>query len=213
MKPVSLFLKFRRNIVRWMFDRLVRSAAVAEYRGIRLYDVNHNPHDDGAFVARTRQALDLIQAVDPRRFARVQRTIRHIVNGELHAGGSYSPGEVCAVDFGRYRFDRNEYWALFQLAGLLIHEATHGVLCAKNIPYLRRNWVQVERICRSEQNRFLKRLEPRYGGSLQKPFDPGDWVKMKSWRYRIQTLMRRKQEEREKARLSVAAGDIRRDIP
>ena len=192
-----------RHILSRIFDRLIAASIVAEHHGIRLCDVNNNPNDDAPFTLRTKQALDLIMEVDKRRFIRLQRTIRYIVNKELFSGGAYLPCGACAIDFGRYRFDRNESLALFQMAGLIVHESTHGLLESMNIPRLRRRWVQVERICRSEENRFLKRLEPRFGGTLQRPFNPNDWVKMRPFSYRIKTLRRRNSEEKQKAEQAV----------
>jgi hypothetical protein len=193
-----------RHIMSRIFNRLLAASIVAEHHGIRLCDVNNNLNDDGPFISRTKQALDLILEIDARRFLRLQRTIRYIVNKELFSGGAYLPCGVCAIDFGRYRFDLDENLAIFQMAGLMIHESTHGLLESKNLSHLRRRWVQVERICRSEQNRFLKRLEPRYGGPLQRPFNPNDWVIMRPLNYRIRTLLRRNKEEKQKARQSGA---------
>ena len=196
-------MNFRQEIAIRMIDWLLKNSVLCEHLGIRLCDINHNPNDDSAFIARSIQALDLIKEIDPRRFCRVHRTIRYIVNTECHFHGVYSLGKMCVIDFGRYRFDRNEKWALFNYAGLIIHESTHGMLESKQIPYKRHNWLQVERICRNEQNRFLKRLEPIYGSSLKIPFDSNNWLIMRPIKNRIRELVRRIREEKSKAQQSV----------
>jgi hypothetical protein len=179
--------------------RLCEQRLVGEHRGIKLADLNWNDTDDAAFVEKTKQALDLIQQVDPKRFARVQRHIDYICNSVLVSGGCYWPGKVCQLDFGRCRFAQNPEWSLYMYSSAIVHEATHGLLRAKGFTRTKRNWKQIERICHSEENRFLSRIESPWGERLRKPpFDPKAWD-FGSWSTRAKTLFRRIGQERAKA--------------
>jgi hypothetical protein len=174
-----------------------------EYRGIRICALNWSDQDDDRFLRRTKQALDLIAATDPRRYQYVTHHIRYILNTELYTTATYCPGGVCKIDFGRYQFNRNPTGYLYRYSSALIHEATHGRLLAKGFRRGHRNWVQIERICRAEQNRFLAACEPVYGAPLQIPFDPKAWDFGSRW-HRLKCTLSRIREEKMKAQKSAA---------
>ena len=140
----------------------------SSHNGIALRDVNWNDHDDQAFFRETKRALDLIANKDPRRYQRVRDYIDFIVNIESASLASYNPGKICKVDFGRYKFSEHPEWSHYMYAATLIHEATHGYLGAKGLRYVKRNRLRIESICRSEENRFLSRIESDWGDALRK---------------------------------------------
>ena len=174
-----------------------------EHRGIRICDISCSAESDDRFLRRTKQALDLLAAADYRRYHRVARYTQYILNTELDCSAKYCPGGVCRIDFDRYPFARNPTGALYRYAATLIHEATHGVLAAKGFRRGSRNWVQIERICRAEQNRFLAVCEPVYGAPLQIPFDPKAW-NLGSRLHRLRCTLLRMRDQHKKAQLGAA---------
>jgi hypothetical protein len=171
---------------------------VEEHRGIRICELTYSDRDDHRFIRTTKQALDLIAAMDARRYQRVTHHIRYILNTELYTGATYSPGGVCRIDFGRYQFSRNQIGSLYRYAATFVHEATHGMLRAKGFRRGSLNWVRIERICRAEENRFLAACEPAYGAQLQIPFDPKAWNFGSKW-HRLKCTFLRIREEKRKA--------------
>jgi hypothetical protein len=200
-----------RNLLAKSIIWVCEKGLVGEHCGIKLADLNWNEADDSAFVEKTKQALDLIRDLDPRRFARVQRHIDYICNKELECGGKYYPCNVCLVDFGRFDFARNPDWSLYMYSSLFVHEATHGLLHARGFRRTKRNWKQIERICQSEENRFLSRIDSPWGDQLCRPFDPAEWD-LGSWLTRAMTRSRRIGEERKKAQQSLE-GDVLKGAP
>jgi len=125
------------------------------------------------FVIPTREAMALIRNIDPRRYRRVCRQFRYIVNQELGEGGNYEQKlKVCNVDYSRLLSSDNPQWRLRQYAFLLIHEATHGLLLDKGIPYSKENRERVERLCHLEEYRFALHFEAGYADIFPGAFDP-----------------------------------------
>jgi tetratricopeptide (TPR) repeat protein len=66
-----------------------------------------------------------------------------------------------------------------EYAGVLIHEATHGLLFEKGIPYDKETRERVERLCHLESYRFAMHFEPGYADLYPGPYNP-EWHKQ-SW--------------------------------
>lgn len=179
----------------WLCKRFL----IDEICGIGIADVNCSDPRSSAFRIKTRQALDLIRTHDPRRFLRVQKYIRYIRNTALHCAGKYCSGNMCELDFGRWDFSQHPEKTLYGYAAVIVHEATHGYLRAKGFGRTKRNWMQLERICRSEENRFLSRLAPPMCDHLQRPFNPGDWD-FGSPLARVREVLRRRKEIKQSGR-------------
>lgn len=148
--------------------------------GITIIDMNYDKTDDGDFHRTMTDALCLIQKLDPARYATVKREIRYVVNAELISWGMYErPLRICNVDFGRLvAVPGKQYaWRVAMYAGLIVHEATHGRMDSLGFPYTRKTRVRIERICRSEQRRFLARLglTDRSVNQMAAPFREEDW--------------------------------------
>jgi hypothetical protein len=63
-------------------------------------------------------------------------------------------------------------------AAVIVHEATHGRIRSRGIATTKTNRIRIERICVSEQNLFLRRLDsvrPELGSELIRPFEPATW--------------------------------------
>ena len=156
--------------------RCLRVIVRVSYKGVGFYDINHARINDSEFMKRTREALELIEEKDPRRFKRVQKEIHYIINVELTSGGQYMrAAKCCFVDFGRFRFTSQPEWYLYLYAGLIVHEATHGELYSKGFSYTTANRERIERICHAEQARFLSRVKPEWRDHLVNEFDPSRW--------------------------------------
>jgi hypothetical protein len=158
--------------------RVFRCSIVGRCAGIPLVST-HDNHDD--FVRIITQSLELIRQIDARRFRRVLDQTKWLVDMALHSGysGQYHHRlKATLIDY-EHISSENDLWNAGYFAGLIVHEATHGVLCDRGIVTTKNNRVQIERICRAEQNRFLLELnhvESNLGTDLQRKFDPEDWT-------------------------------------
>lgn len=184
------------------------------YKGICLCDINSKKADDSEFIARTKQALDMIEQKDPRRFRRIQKELRYIANKELNMTGQYQHSiKCCFIDYGQYPFKTHPEWYLCLYAGLLVHEATHGMLYSKGIPYTRETREQIERICHREQFRCSVRIKPEWRENLMEEFDPAGWHF--SWyasRWaQLWVLLRRIQNSKRLAKQQIQAVATKRD--
>lgn len=177
----------RRHLYYW----LCNNVRVGEFDGIGLA----SPSEGGAeFAAVMHSSLELIRNHDPRRYGRVSDHICWIVNAAHHhgpGGASYHPYlRRCKIDFSDFGWDNKAHVAAYY-AHQIVHEATHGWLCARGFRYSRSSRMQHERICLAEQNRFLKLLDNHIPGVYKtwaSEFDPRDWEV--SW-----TCVRRKKQE------------------
>ena len=138
--------------------RLQRTSEVDRIEGIILADTQ----DSLLFRSAVPAALQLIKNLDPRRFRRVQRYIKWIVNCPLpYGGGQYHyPTRTCRLDFEKTAVEPDPEYAAAAVASILVHEATHGVLRAHAIGYSVHLRSRVERCCVSEENLFIARLSP-----------------------------------------------------
>lgn len=154
----------------------IKHAKKEVYHEIILCDINLDKSDDEKFFKISKEAIDLIAKIDQRRYKRVKSELRYIINQELLSGGEYNRRlHACVIDFGRYEFDKNYKWCLYSYAGTIIHEATHGYLYTKKYKYTLENRVQIEKICSTEQNRFLQKLDYELKDQLIREFNEKDW--------------------------------------
>jgi hypothetical protein len=155
---------------RWLFNVPIpfaalealgyRSTGQGEYKGIRIYSFSFSRTEPAAFLQPTLEALQLVERVDARRFRRIQREIRFIIHSELPSGAVYiRPGRYCHVDYTRYDFAKGHEWYLRSSAATLVHEATHGAVYSRYVAYTRRYRLRIERLCHSEELKFLRRLD------------------------------------------------------
>src|SRR5262249_5862184 len=66
---------------------------------------------------------------------------------------------MCEVDYNRYDFATNHDWYLRCYASTLVHEATHGEIFSRYVIGSVRNRLRIEKLCHSEERRFLRRLD------------------------------------------------------
>ena len=170
--------------IRWLYSRSV----IATIDGIQIVSLRS---DHSEYLSTISLSLKLLKENDQRRMDRVLTYAKSIVDRSLADGAT--AGQYCyerlaiemdfefSSDFG----DELRHAAYF--AGVLVHEATHGFLDARGFEYNEENRVQIERICRAEENRFLARMNAvreNLGDSLTRNFDAKVWEsswKMGSW--------------------------------
>jgi len=106
-----------------------------------------------------RQALLLLARFDPRRMARVSACIRFVFVASVCKGGFYlHPGKICLLNFASIPGQYAPTARHVALAGMLVHEATHGLLNSRKIPYCGRLSARIENLCELEQVRCVRRL-------------------------------------------------------
>lgn len=136
------------------------------YESIRLVNLALEPgkeEHDRDFVLFTKNALDLIKHVDPRRYRRIVREVRYIANSYIMTGGYYLRDlRRISVNFPLYKMDKSDprydlHLAIY--ACMLIHEATHGDLLSRGIPYNDKTWERCERLCFQEEKRFMSQIK------------------------------------------------------
>lgn len=104
-------------------------------------------------------ALAMMDIKDTWRRARIERQIKTIVLTRLGSDGSYLPmGRICGLNLRRLLAVKPNEVQPFLLAGLLVHEATHGILDGRRIPCCGAWKERVEVICNDEQARTMNRL-------------------------------------------------------
>lgn len=130
---------------------LSRIQQTVVYRGIKIVPL----HPYGREIAEeARGALELIYRRDPRRFARIQAHIRLIGVGNSKEQGFYHrTGRYCAI---RRIVPTEDVDPRSLYGAVLVHEATHGLLDSKRFAHLKSTNARIERICRSEHERFLR---------------------------------------------------------
>lgn len=159
----------------WLYERNV----VGHFDEIPLVSMVEN---SVPYVKVGTHALNLIRDLDPKRFRRVVDQTRWLVDSALSGGpfsGAYQHRiKATQIDFQLDYSVGDELFHAAYFAGIIVHEATHGMIRDRGISTTPENRIRVERICRAEENRFLELLRrsiPDLPGKLIRPFDPSNW--------------------------------------
>ena len=157
----------------WMIER----APLEIIDGIVVCDFVAQKQPEAKFFPISRHALALIRETDSRRYRRLCGVIKYIVNRPMGSGsGNYvREPKICNVDFAKYFTTDYAEWNLRSYACLLVHESTHGLLFRKGIPYNKQNWQRIEKLCRQEEYRFARRVDPEWADEYVRSFDPKSW--------------------------------------
>ena len=192
-----------------LIEWVLRTDVAESVDGIGLVNMSLNAQPDADFLPATQDALALIRRTDPRRYRILVREFRYIVNTALHdTVASYDRRlRTCYVDFSRFRLGKDPphyEWSLAFYAAALVHEATHGRLHSLCIPYNSTTQVRVERLCCTEERRFVRRIESdTYDFStLLPPFDEAEWLsrRKQGWIRKLKDLVQRVSESNQQAR-------------
>ena len=131
------------------------------YAGFTLCDCRSDTSTPDGFEKHAKKALALVEHFDSRRYHRVQIHMKCIANQQLAGIAHYNPHcQACLVDASLLPEKVGEACRTVLLGGILVHEATHGLLWAKGIPYRGRFRPRIERLCHAEEARFLMRVDP-----------------------------------------------------
>ena len=177
---IQYFKKWRQRQQERYHDWLLKTCICGSYSGVALTNLTVTTDNDSLAQTLT-DALKLIERHDPRRFRRVQREVRYIAADYLLAAGTWRHRtRTCALNpqYCKIAPDSpDREWELAYIAAVIVHEATHGALHSRGCPYDEKNRARVERICRTEEKRFISRLESeRYDlSALIPPFDETRW--------------------------------------
>ena len=141
---------------RVLADSLCNSRAIMGFVVGEFHrDHNHEP----AFLDAVETSLNLLWKHDRSRFKRARRNICIIYNASLMSSAEYHRQfQACAMDYSRFspEWRENEAFPAY-IAGLLVHEVTHGLIdrkCSRR----GRDPIREERICHREQWRCFDRL-------------------------------------------------------
>lgn len=191
----SLFRRLWAPALRWSYKRF----SIGYHAGICIVDISLAKYATNDFFRRTQQALDLIAKVDPKRFQRVQRELEFIVHSELaFAAASYTRRPpTCKIDFTRRDFGKKPKTELWIYAALIVHEATHGEIYRRGVPYSKANKLRIERLCDVEAARFLRRIDPHVGSIWEEKMtrSPAEQVRSRRrpwWQRGAEMKIRRK---------------------
>lgn len=154
-------MKIRSRIARYINER----ESLHIYEGVRICNYAGKEHN-GPFVNRVLKALHVLKHKDPRRFRRVLR-LGYIVNAVTYSKMALAcyihPLRECWID--NVKFDQLDasYHTPEFFASVLVHEATHCLLCEKfgevEDHAIR---LRLEALCYIEQSRFMKRVGYRF---------------------------------------------------
>jgi hypothetical protein len=118
-----------------------------------------------AAFSRIDQALDLISTFDPERYQQIRKDVKKILIFPTPPDAAQWIGtlQMCVID--------NEYFfradiSPAEIAGTIVHEATHAHLERLDMKYIEESRARIERICTESQIAFAKRL-PEPGRTLE----------------------------------------------
>lgn len=148
-------------VKRWLWNQFI----VGKCKEIILADTTPSRDGPQTFCQQTSAALELIRCKDSRRFKRVQKRLRYIINGKLASGaGAYDKNpEACIVDFERFKFEKQPEGARCVYAATIVHEATHGEIERRGISWTKKSRQRIERLCHIETARFMGRIKRELG--------------------------------------------------
>ena len=135
--------------------------------------------DDHVFYDFICDILKLIQQFDEKRYLRVINELSWIVNTKslkVDCGEYKHSIKLCSIHCN-FSVEQTLDDKIF-FASVIIHEATHGYLASKGFEYTKERRVQIERICVTEQNRFLANVaykHPDISKKYIRKFTPEPW--------------------------------------
>lgn len=166
-----------------LMQKLITRAKIHFYEGAVLESVDGikvcalgGLENNLSFLACALDALDLIEQQSPRHYRRIRKHLSYIVDTELLSTAEYEgASHACRVDFTRMNHPLHAEWMCWCFAGILVHEATHGLISDRGINYSRTNHVRIEKICCAEENRFLHHAPEDVRHQLIRPFREVHW--------------------------------------
>jgi len=146
------------RILVWPYEQwFLRTRSVGEVEGIILVDY---PQNTPFFRETFATALQILQQRDPHRHKRVLTHVRRIMNFPVgYSGAGYIQHlKAYATSFQPPQAEAGIRKTAITQASMLVHEATHGLLDSRKIPFDPRTRESVEQLCSKEEHRFLRRV-------------------------------------------------------
>jgi hypothetical protein len=137
---------------------LVRLGPKMMVDGIRIADPV--PDTRTQFLDTVREALELLEANDALRYARLKREVHTILNVPLRGTklAQYTRiSKTCVVDLRYFLRMKEREAGVALLACALVHESTHGRLFGAKVIQGTKD-ARVERLCFKEEARFARKL-------------------------------------------------------
>ncbi len=105
------------------------------------------------------EAIKILQQRDLRRLRRIIEHISLVFVRSKGVHGIYlRTGRVCVLNLTSLKSESSARDRQIAIAGLLVHEATHGAIDKLQIPYFGSLVERIEKLCDDEQKRCVKRL-------------------------------------------------------
>jgi hypothetical protein len=134
---------------------LARALGVRPYRGIKIVPAPPCHVQD---LSAVHEALDLLRRADPRRFNRIERSVKWIVVGNWKPRGYYDVvSHVCGIR-KLSPLEAPPSVAPYAYATVLVHEGTHAMLLTKRFPHGKADGKRIEKLCVLEEARFLMKF-------------------------------------------------------
>jgi hypothetical protein len=124
--------------------------------GVKLVVALHRDRAD-VLGRKVAAALRLINDHAPKHYARVQKFIPSILILGFHNAGAVYISDLKLCDISA-EFALSESTGAEQMAMTLVHEATHGYLQSRGVPYAEDRRARIERICVQTEIGFAGRL-------------------------------------------------------
>lgn len=153
----------------WIFERICcRFRKHHGVDGMMVIDLTPDSKYLELFLERVTCALKLVSRVDLLRYGRIKAEINVIANSyAFSAAGYWRLGKMCTLDFGKLCHLGDDDFITVIMANLLVHEATHGLLDRKRIPYTKKLRTRIESICNREMLKFSRHLKNVEGGDWE----------------------------------------------
>lgn len=120
----------------------------------------HGGSPEGEKVFKlVKASLALIRETDPRRWRRVCKEIAWVCLMPSIDSGTYSRvSRICSLDVSMIaREELSPAETIELIACIVVHEATHGLLCSRGLVHTKRSHHRVEELCCREMDRFSTR--------------------------------------------------------
>lgn len=140
----------------WASKQTVHRQALEE-TGIRI--VTTVP-DGERFQEETWRSLQMLRLHAPRSLDRIKKHVSVIfIHNRGHYGHYFRFGRMCVLNISLIPDDLPPQTRLTEIALVLIHEATHGVMHSRKIPSSGSLIPRIEMICEKEELKLLIKLE------------------------------------------------------
>lgn len=128
--------------------------------GIRIVSLWDEENEPAAAEEDVWQAIQLLKHKDNRHFQRVVAQVQTIVLGPLvHWAFYLRNGRLCVLNPRPLSRISDRQRRAAAIAAALVHEATHGCIDQRGIPFTEETQARIERICSAEEARAFEVIQ------------------------------------------------------